>query len=198
MDIFIFRPTAWPPFRALSRNPLVRPSDRIESLVITVSVFVVLVATACAGALGTMVHDTSVRTYAEQARARHLVVATVLERSHLAPASPIAPFVVPARWEVNGVDHADGLGSQEAVDAGDPLPIWVDDAGNPIGPPSPASRAVTDGVTVAIVAWLSVILAVTGWICWVQRGVNRMRNAEWERDIRCLVGDDDGRTNSSP
>ena len=51
------------------RNPLVRTSDRVELFFVAVAVLVVLVATACAGALGTAVHDA--RSQVSSPKRRH-------------------------------------------------------------------------------------------------------------------------------
>jgi hypothetical protein len=48
---------SWWILRACGRNPLVRGIDRLELLIIALGILVALVAVACAGALGTAVHD---------------------------------------------------------------------------------------------------------------------------------------------
>ena len=50
------------------RNPLVRPSDRIEVLVLGFAVLLTVVAIPVAGAIGTFVHDARTRVYAEEAQ----------------------------------------------------------------------------------------------------------------------------------
>ena len=65
--------------RACGRNPLVRGIDRLELLIITVGVLVVLVAAALAGALGTAVHDARSHVYIAQAQTRHTVTARAAE-----------------------------------------------------------------------------------------------------------------------
>jgi hypothetical protein len=52
------------------RNPLVRTSDRMELLVIALGVLIALVATACAGALGTAVQDSRSDVYLAEVRTR--------------------------------------------------------------------------------------------------------------------------------
>ena len=197
MESFVLHPMTWPALRALSRNPLVRTSDRIEAAVITFAFLIIIAAAAGAGAVGTMVHDSSAHLYAEEARTRHLVVATAVVDSAPAPASPKPAFTVYAWWQLNGTYHAGGFTWDKAVKADNSVPIWVDNNGNQIGPPSPASRAVADAVTVAIMAWLTVILAVAVAVGGMRVCVARMRDTQWERDIRCLVGNDGGRTNTS-
>ena len=66
MQSFVIRPMTWPVLRLFSRNPLVRVSDRIETAVVTLAVLFVVIATACAGVAGTMIHDSQAQKYLEQ------------------------------------------------------------------------------------------------------------------------------------
>lgn len=197
MESFVFRPMAWPALRGLSRNPLTRASDRIEAAAVTLAVIVVLVATAFAGALGTIVRDARAQVYAEQAQTRYPVVAIAVEDSKAVTTLETTAFTVYAHWRVNGIDHADELGWNKAVKAGDPLGIWVDVDGNRVDPPAPTALAATDAVTVALVAWLSVVLVVVTAMSAVRSHVNRMRDAQWEWEIHCLIDGDGGRTSAS-
>ncbi|MGH3632769.1 Rv1733c family protein [Mycobacterium sp.] len=185
----------WPALRALSRNPLIRASDRIESFVVVLAAVAVLVATACAGVLGTMVYGARTQMYAEQLQTRHVVVAIATEDSKISTLSQAVVTTVYARWQINGTADAAELIWDKPVKAGDPLQIWVDNDGNRVGPPSPVSRAATDAVTAAIVAWLSAILTVAAVVSAVRTRTRRMREAQWDRDIRCLVDDNGGHTN---
>jgi hypothetical protein len=40
-------------------------------------------------------------------------------------------------------------------------------------------------------------LAAAQVVCAVRAHANRMRDTQWDRDIRCLVDEDGGRTNRS-
>jgi hypothetical protein len=181
--------------RLFSRNPLVRTSDRIEAAVVTLAALVVIIAAACAGALATMVHDARAQMYIEQAKTRHPVVAIAVEDSKQTIAPETMASTVYARWQANATDHAAVLSWDEDVKAGDRLQIWVDADGNRAGQPSPISRAVTDAVSVAIVAWLSAVLAVTGMVSAARAYAGATRDAQWEREIRCLF-EGKGCTNS--
>ena len=75
MESYVIRPMTWPVLRLFSRNPLMRTSDRIEAAVVTLAGLLVVIAAACAGAIGTMIHDTETQKYLQQARTRHAVVA---------------------------------------------------------------------------------------------------------------------------
>jgi hypothetical protein len=197
MESFVIRPTTWPVLRLFSRNPLMRTSDRVEAAVATLAVLLVLIAAACAGVIGTMIHDTDTQNYLEQARTRHVVVAKAVDDSKRAGSAETTASTVHARWQVNGIDHADVLGWDYAVKAGDPLQIWVDDDGNRVDQPTPIARADMDALTVAVVGWLIAALAGAQVVAIVRAHANRMRDAQWDREIRCLVDDDGGQSNRS-
>ena len=189
----------WWLLRACGRNPLVRGSDRLELLIIALGILIVLVAAACAGALGTAVHDARSRVYIAQAQTRHAVIAratedsTIVMRVHDSTAT-----MVNARWQVNGTEHTERLNWDHAVKTGDPLMIWVNRDGDRVDALAPTSRAGRDAVGVAYAAWQTVALAVAAFVCWGRSRLDRRRDSAWERDIRCLIDDDGGRTNRKP
>jgi hypothetical protein len=197
VDTFSIRPTTWPGLRFFSRNPLVRASDRIESAIIALALLLIVIATACAGVVGTAVYDAKAQTYREQAQTRHAVVAMAVTDGEPVVSPETTAFTVQARWRLNGVDHADLLGWNTSVKAGEQLPIWVDDLGNRVEKPSPVERAAVDALSAAAVGWLIVIAATAQVVVVVRAHASRMRDAQWERDIRCLVDEDGGRTNHS-
>jgi hypothetical protein len=197
MESFLIRPMTWPVLRIFSRNPLVRTNDRIEAAVTTLAGLLVVVAAACAGVLGTMIHDAETQNYLEQAGTRHAVVANAVDDSKPVGSPETTAFTVHARWQLNGIDHAAVIAWEYAVKAGDPLQIWVNGDGNRVDQPTPIARADIDALTVTLVGWSIVALAAALVVATVRAHVNRMRDAQWEREIRSLVEDDGGRANSS-
>ena len=201
MQSFVIRPMTWPVLRLFSRNPLIRASDRIEAVVGTLAVVLVVVATACAGVLGTMIHDNRAQKYLQQAQTRHAVVAMAVTDGEPAVSPETTAFTVHAQWRFNSIDHTDLLGWPNAVKTGERLHIWVDDLGNRVQKPSPAERAAVDALSAAVVGWLIVIAATAQVVVVVRTHASRMRDAQWERDIRSLVDEDvdedGGRTNRS-
>jgi hypothetical protein len=179
----------WRVLRAYGRrNPLVRTSDRIELLIIALGVLIVMVATACAGALGTAVHDARSRVYLAEAQTRHTVIATAVEDSTtVVGVHGHVVTRVNARWRVDGTEHTDGLTTNGSVKAGDPLVIWADRNGNRVDAPTPRSQAGVDAVGVAFAAWQAVLFTVTGLVCWARSRLDRRRISGWERDLRSLV-----------
>jgi hypothetical protein len=190
----------WWVLRACGRNPLVRRIDRLELLIVALGILVVVVAAAFAGALGTAVHDARSRVYIAQAQTRHTVIARAIDDSTivLGVDDNTATTRVNARWQVNGSEHTGSLNWDHAVKTGDPLTIWVDRSGDRVDAPTPISQAGVDAVGVAYMAWQSVALAAAGLIWWGRSRLDRRRDSAWERDIRCLIDDDGGRTNRKP
>jgi hypothetical protein len=184
----------WWVLRACGRNPLVRGTDRLELLIISLGILVVLVAAACAGALGTAVHDARSIVYTAQAQTRQTVIARAIDDSTIVSGDHEYTTVrVNARWRANGTDHGGSLTVDKAVKIGEPLMIWVDANGNRVNAPTPTSQAGVDAVGVAYAAWLTVALAAAGLICWGRSRLERQRDSAWEREIRCLVDDGSGR-----
>jgi hypothetical protein len=189
----------WWVLRACGRNPLVRRIDRLELLIVALGILVVVVAAAFAGALGTAVHDARSRVYIAQAQTRHTVTAKAIDDSTIVlGVDDNATTRVNARWQANGTEHTGSLNSDHAVKTGDPLTIWVDGNGDRVDAPTPVSQAGADAVGVAYVAWQTVALAAAGLMCWGHSRLDRRRDSAWERDIRCLIDDDGGRTNRKP
>jgi hypothetical protein len=172
------------------RHPLVRTIDRIELAIIALGILAALVATACAGALGTAVHDARSRMYLAEALTRHTVIATVIADSPTVFAvDDNAVTHVNAKWQEDGTEHLDGFTVDGPVKAGDPLTIWVDRAGRRVNAPTPTSQAGVDAVGAAYTAWLTAELMVLGLVCWGRSRATRRRNSGWDRDLRRLMGE---------
>src|SRR5882757_2138269 len=110
----------WWILRAAGRNPLVRASDRLELLIVTLGILVVVVAAACAGAVGTAVHDDRSRVYAAQAQTRHTVIAEAIDDSTIVlGVHDNMTTRVNARWQVKGTEHTGSVTPDHAVKTGD-------------------------------------------------------------------------------
>jgi hypothetical protein len=185
----------WWVLGACGRNPLVRGVDRLELFIVALGIFVALAATACAGALGTAVHDARSRVYVEQAQTRHTVTARATTDSTIVVrVDDSTATTTNARWQVDGTEHTGSFTLDHAVKTGDPLTIWVDRHGDRVDAPAPTSQAGVDAVGVAYAAWQAMALAVTGLVRWGRSHLDGRRDSAWEHDIRCLVDDDEWRT----
>jgi hypothetical protein len=190
------RPKALPVLRLFSRNPLIRASSRMETVFVTLVVSVVVLAAVGAGVLGTLVYRAEMQNYRDQVQTRHAVVATAVDDSKAAASPDASAFTVNARWEANGINHTGAIGSDDAVKAGDRLQIWVDADGNPVARPAAPDLAGPEAVIAAAAAWFIMVLAAVPVLALVRANAREKREAQWDRDIRSLVEDGGGRTNT--
>lgn len=189
MQAFTFSPTRWRTIRAFGANPLVRVSDRIEAVVVVSAVALSLLALPVAGAIGTAVYDARSRIYAEEAHARHPIRAIVTTtRNSAAVARPyLNTTIVHTRWRAAGIEHVGTFRSERAVTVGDQIGIWVNDTGEGVGPPTPASQAAVEAVWVAVPLWLMVIGAATALVAVVRWRLDCRHDSDWEREIGDLA-----------
>jgi hypothetical protein len=197
MQNFRIRPMTWPGSRIFGNNPLIRTGDRIESAVVALAIVLVIAAGVCAGAIGMVVRDSETQNYLAQARTRHAVVARAADDSNPAVSPKPTATTLHARWQFNGVDHADAIVWDHAVKAGELLRIWVDDSGSRVDPPTPIAAADMDAVAAAVAEWSIAAFAAGLVVFAVRAHVARMRDIQWDQEIRCLVEDGGGRTNTA-
>jgi hypothetical protein len=187
--------------RAFGRNRLLRWTDRAEACVIVFAIVVALASTPVCAAAGVGVYRSHARLYAEQSRARHSVTATVVEtrpRPHRTSITVLAMWLVAADGARGGevqVAHTGWMSRDRAVNAGDHIDIWVDDAGAPVAPPTPPSQAGLDAVGFGTGIWVVAALGLTAAVGMVRSPLNRIRRVQWERDIK---GFTDGQRSNRP
>ena len=204
MENFTLNLGRWWIIRAVGRNPLVRTSDRVEALILLLVVATALVVTPVAGAIGTAVHDTHARAYAEQSRDRRTVTAMVIGNptttviDNATDASERTRLIVRAlvRWRVEGIDHTETLTVDPEAKVGDRVDIWVNGSGHQVAAPTPMSQAGIDALLVGAASWLGMMAGVVGLSALVRAGVTRRRDIGWDRELRTLVDNGGGRTGS--
>jgi putative copper export protein len=75
MQTLTFDPHRWWMARVVSRNPLIRRTDRLEVVAIVVAIILSVAAIPIAAAVGTTVSESQHRLYVQQAQTRHRVAA---------------------------------------------------------------------------------------------------------------------------
>jgi hypothetical protein len=178
--------------RAFGANPLVRISDRFEAIVVVSAVAFSLLAASVAGAIGTTVHYAQSRVYAEEAHTRQPIRAIVTTTRHTAEVAhpQVNTAIIQARWQAAGIEHVDIFRSQRAVTVGDQIDIWVNDTGQRVAPPTPASQAVVDAASFGVLLWLAAVGAAAALVAVVRWRLNCRHETDWEREIEGLA---DGR-----
>jgi hypothetical protein len=164
-----------------SRNPLVRPSDRIEALALTLVMVVSLLSIPIGAAVGTAVYDSRSRIYAEQAKTRITVTATVID----VPARSDTTRVH-ARWVAAGSEHTGAIKARSVLKPGDSIDIPVTSDGSYAGPPG--MSAATEAVAVALAIWLNATGLAAALFAGTRAILNRARHASWQSDFVQLVG----------
>ncbi|WP_142277126.1 Rv1733c family protein [Mycobacterium asiaticum] len=158
------------------RNPLIRRSDRIEALALALCVAVTLLAAPFAAAVGTAIHDSRARSYAEQAESRTAVNATVLDR----PARSDSTWVQ-ARWFAAGTEHTGVVQSESAPKPGEVIDIWANPDGSYAGPPH--MSAAREAVLVAMAIWLNAAVGAAALFAATRAACNRARDAGWRPEL---------------
>lgn len=191
MDTFIMgtRRNWWA--SVLSRNPLVRRSDRIEAWSFVVAALFLALATPFVCALGTSLQDSRARSYAEEAMHRHVVTATATEEGELIIGPNDVWYTAKAQWRAADGPHAGIVEWLDRANVGDQQNIWVDDQGQLARPPKPPGRATADAGAIAIAVWFEVFVAVAGTWYAVRRRLDARRLAQWDVEVhRLLEGGD--------
>lgn len=193
MDTFIVRMPRWPVLlRLLGRGPLVRRSDRVEALLVVLALVVAVVALPIAAAVGTAVYDANRHLYAEQAKTRHLVTATVTEIPAHRQVLRNGTVGVQASWLASG-EHTGEVKAHSASEIGDTVELWVDDDGAQAQAPTPTTRAALEGFAAALAVWL-IVAAAMATLFTITRGVcDRLRWTGWQHDFEHLADSGDGR-----
>ena len=190
METFTLDPRCWRVGRIFGRNPLLRCADRIEALVTLVALVVSLVAIPVAGVAGAVVYSARDSRYAQDAHERHAVMATVTNTG----IDGAGTTAVQARWPVAAGERTGSLQLATAAKVGDRSEIWVDRDGNPVAPPIPTWYALGDAYGAALAILVFVGVTMTSLVTGIRSRLDRARDAQWERELRCLQ-EDGGRTN---
>jgi hypothetical protein len=190
METFTFDPRCWRLARIVGRNPLLRRTDRVEAVVMLFALVVSLLTIPFAGVAAGMTYSVRDRLYAGEARERHSVVATITATGN----DGSGMDVVQARWPAAAGEHTGSLELAHAAKVGDRTQIWMDKDGNPVAPPTPTWQAVGDAFATAMATLLLVGIGLTSLLTSVYSRLDSTRDAQWEREIRCLQ-EDGGRTN---
>ncbi|HTY32135.1 hypothetical protein [Mycobacterium sp.] len=190
MQTFTIDPRRWRIGRIFGRNPLLRRADRIEAVVTVIALLASLIALPVACVVGAMAYGARAHFYAQEAHERHLVTATVAD----ARRGDFGTTVVQASWPLAAGKRTATLQLSSPAEAGESIELWVDKDGKASSPPTPTWHAVGDAVGIAGAIALIAAVGIASLVAGVRWWLDRARDAQWDRDIRCLV-DGGGRTN---
>ena len=170
----------------LDRNPLRRFSDRVESVVVVLTVLCALGAVPPALLAGTTAHErlgSSAAAYRATAVLEHDAPSVVMTSELLAMSTGAK---VRGQWTAaDGAPRSGEVFAPTGARAGTEVPVWLDAAGTPIRPPLSGSALMWMSALVTL-GVLVIVCGVCGLVYGVVRVVLDHRRlaaweAEWER-----------------
>jgi hypothetical protein len=181
-----------------SRNPLARVSDRLEAALLITMVSGMALAFPLAAIVGQSSYAAQVAASTRNALSHHRATAIVLQDT---PA-PIAlseglgtintTATTPAQWSLpDGTLRTGNLNVPSGSRAGTTIRIWVSATGDPVAPPAPSSRAVTNGVLAGVFTWLGVAALLVAARGGGRRILDHRRFAGWEQQWAAMSGRSD-------
>lgn len=168
----------WP-----DRNPLRRPSDRLEAGMLFLLIVTFVLGTPFVALIAWRLSLGAVFTTVEAQHAGWRQVPAVLQSD--APSTGYYEPLIPATWTApNGARCEGRVYASAGARAGTTTPIWVNASGRQVAwPMSPVNAANQADVVAAItVSFWGLILCVTGMFG--RHLIDRRRMAAWDADLR--------------
>ncbi|MEC3953674.1 hypothetical protein VMT65_11575 [Nocardia sp. CDC153] len=172
-----------------SRNPLMRPLDRLEGCLWILALLAAVAVLPLAAAWG----NDATHAAAERIRldnASKVRITATLTGDPVRPATgdgaPIGQPRAPVRW--NQLGHA-GNATVEVPDtakSGDPVDIWLNRNGHPTGAPRSLRNADAQGLDIALLTVLGTWYAVSMLVWGGHRVLTHRRESEWGREWQVL------------
>ena len=170
-------------------NPLRRPVDRLESVIVLTLVALFLIATPLiAFGVGRWAWDHGAATARGERAAWHQVSAVVLQgvpRPQDDPYGAVYLAQVPVRWIArDGVPHTGKVAAAAGVRTGATVTVWTGPSGELTGPPLRRAQIVHQAAVAGLLSGLgfSLLLAVTALV--IRRLLLRRRMAAWDAEWR--------------
>lgn len=190
MESFMLR---WPRVRVLSglsRNGLLRISDRVESIATVLVILIAVIALPVAAAVGTSAYERMSMADAEYAASIHQTEASVVGagRPEVAEIYEVE-YSTPVQWNAGGRSHAATVEWTEQVRVGDHIMVWVNDDGDLAPAPAPVDQAARYAIATAIVLWSAGVGLSAGVLCLLRWRLDVRRFANWERELETLADD---------
>jgi hypothetical protein len=157
----------------------------VEALILVLVVAVSLIAVPISAAVGTAVHDSRSRHYAEQVQTRRPVTATVIGESHPRRNLETPTATVPARWFAAGAEHTGDVTAPLTAKIGDDVEIWVDDEGRPVA--RPVNTARDEALAFAVATWWAISALAVAMFARAHITLDRLRYDRWQQSFDRLV-----------
>ncbi|UFS97973.1 hypothetical protein [Nocardia huaxiensis] len=170
-------------------NPLMRGSDRCQTVIRLLVIALALLAVPLAGAGGTAAYAGSVERIKVDNAGKTAVTATLTaEPEPKGPFARYAPprYEAPVRWERDGRTETATLVVDHTATAGSEVPLWIDEAGRPTSMPRLPSSAAWDGIGTAAAILMAVWVSAVAIDRSIDYLLTRRRGIRWEAELREL------------
>ncbi|MEU0494129.1 hypothetical protein [Mycobacterium sp. NPDC006124] len=180
--------------RALQRNPLTRPTDRLEALTFLVLFLMTLLAIPVATHVANLAYDSTMSFVREESQHRHSVEAKVIGGT-AAPTDFGTPLYVEAKWTEGAQERTERIASPGAVAAGATITVWLDDAGKVVTAPLRPADASVNATSAGWSVWMLAVVfcGLVGF--GVRKALDRVRARSWDRALQLFAYGDDGWAN---
>jgi hypothetical protein len=180
MALRIWRTAPW------NRNPLMRPSDRLEGMIRILAVLVMAAAIPVAGAIGTVRYTSAVAEVRAENAAKVEVPATIVGAPRVAVSAGYGVvdyrFQADVRWNQNGRSGESTTSVPSTAMPGGRVTVWLGPNGLPTTPPLPTDTAALRGIGLGVATLIAIwggAMAVVWLTVWVLR---RRHRAGWARE----------------
>jgi hypothetical protein len=166
----------------LDGNPLRRRTDQIAACLGVALVAVFLIGASVVSMAAVSWAGRGAAAGRQAARSWRLVPAVVQKGAPAPAAWQLNGYAwVPARWTApDGQAWAGPVPVTAAVAAGQTVPLWVNAAGTPTGPPPSRGAVVLDQAGAAAAGVVALGVVLLGLACAGRRVIDRRRLASWE------------------
>ncbi|MTE14301.1 Rv1733c family protein [Nocardia aurantiaca] len=175
--------------RPWNTNPLMRASDRFESVLHLLMVVLMLFAVPVAAAVGTATYTRSADRISTENAQKTTVHATVLtEPKETQPAGPAQParFESQVQWQRDGSVANAAIEVRPDTKSGSTVQIWLGPDGIPTDPPQQPEMAVWNGIGTGVALELGAGAGALALLWCVTHLLHRLHDRRWEAELRGL------------
>ncbi|REF38108.1 Rv1733c family protein [Thermasporomyces composti] len=173
---------------AWSRNPLYRTTDRLEGLLLLLTILAAILAVPVAVAVGQRTHEEGMRTTRAQIATGRWEKARLLEAAPSTVTSlPDTPTdltaLARATWRgPDGTMREGQVPVRPGTPAGATVRTWIDSSGRATQPPLTASQVSDRAVATGLTTWLAIELGVVVVYIFLRWLLDRRRLASWRSE----------------
>ncbi|MGW4351890.1 Rv1733c family protein [Nocardia sp. NPDC004582] len=175
--------------RPWNSNPLMRATDRWETLARLLVLALMLLAVPVAAAVGTATYSSSAERISTENAAKTEVLATVLtEPKQTVAAGPAqaAHYEVQIQWKHDGSLGKGTVEVRRDTKVGSTVQTWLGADGLPGDPPREPGSAVLNGIGTAVALLVGMGCALLAVLWCVTQLLDRVHAVRWEAELRGL------------